>query len=92
MANSKSALKRVQTNERNRLRNQAYRSSVRTAVKRVHTLLESNAAADELQGAFNKAQCLIHRAVSKNIYKKNKGARDISRLAGAISRQQNASA
>jgi small subunit ribosomal protein S20 len=87
MANSKSSIKRVQIAERNRLRNQAYRSSVRTAVKRVHALVLANAAADEIQTAFQKAQSLIHRAVSKKIYKKNKGSRDISRLTKTINRE-----
>ncbi|MFM7711470.1 MAG: 30S ribosomal protein S20, partial [Microcystis sp.] len=34
MANTKSALKRVQISERNRLRNKAYKSAVRTLIKK----------------------------------------------------------
>jgi small subunit ribosomal protein S20 len=33
MANSKSAIKRINTNERNRLRNRFYKSSARTLIK-----------------------------------------------------------
>ena len=33
MANSKSAVKRIEINERNRLRNRFYKSSVRTLIK-----------------------------------------------------------
>ena len=90
MANSKSSRKRVDVNERNRLRNSAYKASVRTSIKKVQALVVSNAAAEDVQTAFQLAQSLIDRAVSKKLYKPNKGARDKSRLMGFIERHNQA--
>jgi small subunit ribosomal protein S20 len=86
MANSKSALKRIQINERNRQRNNAYKTAVRTSVKKVHALVEANAESTDIEKAFQLSQSLIDRAVSKKLYKKNKGDRDKARLAASISK------
>jgi small subunit ribosomal protein S20 len=90
MANSKGSRKRIDVNERNRLRNSAYRASVRTSIKKVHALVSTQASAEDIQSAFQFAQSLIDRAVSKKIFKPNKGARDKSRLFGLIERHAQA--
>lgn len=90
MANSKSAAKRVLIAERNRQRNGAYKASVRTAIKKVHSLLGANADEPKIQEAYQNAQSLIDRAVSKKLFKKNKGSRDKSRLQAAITRSAQA--
>ena len=41
MANSKSAIKRIKTNERNRLQNRFYKSSIRTVTKSFLQQLET---------------------------------------------------
>ncbi|MGI8695557.1 MAG: 30S ribosomal protein S20, partial [Mycobacteriales bacterium] len=41
MANIKSQIKRIQTNEKARLRNKAVKSSLRTAVRRFHRAAEA---------------------------------------------------
>jgi len=84
MANSKSSIKRIQINERNRQRNVSYKTAVRTSVKKVHALVEANAETSDIQKAFQLSQSLIDRAVTKKLYKKNKGARDKARLAATI--------
>ena len=88
MPNKKSAEKRVQVSERNRVANRDYRSAVRTAIKKALSLTEAaNAPKDQVQDAVKTAQSLIDRAVLKGIFKKNKGSRDKSRLFRAAERQ-----
>lgn len=72
-----SAKKRVDVSERNRQRNIAFKSSVRTAVKKVITVK----GADEATKALNEAFSTIDRAVLKGILKKNTAARYKSRIA-----------
>ena len=73
MANIKSQKKRIKTAEKARLRNRAVRSSLKTAIKKVH------AAVDEgdvqlAQEEANKACRLLDKAASKGIIHKNQAA------------------
>jgi len=80
MANIKSQVKRNKTNEKKRLFNQSYRSSMRSAIKNVENAVSANdkeAATANLSVAFAK----IDKAVSKGIIKKNTAARQKSGLA-----------
>lgn len=86
MPNKKSAEKRVQIAERNRQRNRAYRSSVKTAIKRAVSLKSANAPEPEVVEALRQAQSLVDRAVLKGILHKNKGARDKARLMQELNR------
>jgi len=79
--NIQSAKKRVQVTERNRLRNQAYKSAIRTSIKRVLEGLQIKGGAKDLQERLSKAFSLIDRAVLKGILHKNTGARYKSQLA-----------
>jgi small subunit ribosomal protein S20 len=88
MANSKGSKKRILTSIRNNERNTAYKSSVRTAVKKVQALVVAKAPEAELTDALKAAQSLIDRAVCKDLYKKNKGARDMSRLVSLVTKSQ----
>lgn len=87
MANSKSALKRAQIAERNRLRNKAYKSAVRTLTKKFLIAAENYAAnptpesKQEAQARMSEAYSKIDRAVKRGIFHPNKGARKKSRLA-----------
>jgi small subunit ribosomal protein S20 len=81
--NIKSAIKRVKVADRNRLRNKAWRSSVRTVRTKVVDILKSGKtekAAEALQNAYS----VIDRAVSKGVLHKNAAARRKSRLAKQI--------
>jgi small subunit ribosomal protein S20 len=72
-----SAKKRVQVAERNRQRNIAIKSAVRTAIKKVlNGSVESDA-----QENLNKAFSIIDRAVLKGILHKNTAARYKSKIA-----------
>ena len=87
MANIKSAKKRVLVAERNRLRNQAFRTSIKTAVKKVLELAKSEDK-DALNAALSKTYQLCDKAVSKGILHKNTAARKKSRLTKAVNKIQ----
>ena len=87
MANIKSAKKRVLVAERNRLRNHAFRTSIKTAVKKVLELAKAEDK-DALNTALSKAYQLCDKAVSKGILHKNTAARKKSRLTIAVNKLQ----
>lgn len=85
MANIKSAKKRVLIAEKNRIRNVAFKSSIKTAMKKV---LELAAGEDKeaLSAALSQAYKLCDKAVSKGILHKNTAARKKSRLTLAVNK------
>lgn len=87
MANIKSSKKRVLIAERNRLRNVAMKSAIKTAVKKV---LEAAQGEDKelLNSSLSKAYQLCDKAVSKGILHKNTAARKKSRLTKAVNKLQ----
>ena len=86
MPNIKSAEKRVDVAERNRLRNVAIKTSVKNAVKKVYEAIKSKAAAEQIQDTVNNAYSLIDKAVSKGVLHKNTAARKKSRLVGHVNK------
>lgn len=90
MANNKSALKRAQIAERNRLRNKAYKSVVRTTIKNCLAAVEaygSNPTSEsmaEVQSRMSLAYSKIDRAVKAGVLHRNNGANKKSRLAKAL--------
>lgn len=87
MANIKSSKKRVLIAERNRLRNVAMKSSIKTAVKKVLELSTSDDK-EALQAALSNAYKLCDKAVSKGVLHKNTAARKKSRLTKALNKLQ----
>lgn len=85
MANIKSAKKRILTAEKNRVRNVAMRTSIKTAVKKV---LEAATAKDNevIKTTLAKAYQLCDKAVSKGVLHKNTAARKKSRLTKAVNK------
>ncbi|MBK1990312.1 30S ribosomal protein S20 [Sphaerospermopsis aphanizomenoides BCCUSP55] len=87
MANTKSALKRAQIAERNRLRNKAYKSAVKTLMKKYFAAVEVYAAnptpesKQELEVRMSEAYSKIDKAVKRGVLHPNNGARKKSRLA-----------
>ncbi|NQZ29542.1 MAG: 30S ribosomal protein S20 [Mycoplasmatales bacterium] len=78
MANIKSKMTRIKTNEKARVRNAAIKSRVRTAIKNAKAaIIAKGANAQEL---VSKAHKEINTAVSKGVFHKNNGARKSSRL------------
>ena len=83
MANIKSQIKRVKTNEKRRQRNKSVRSSVRTAVRRFREAAEAGDAekATELQRAAAKA---LDKAAGKGVIHKNQAANRKSAMAKRV--------
>ena len=86
MANIKSAKKRIQIAERNRLINKSYKSTVRTLTKKTLENCEKykKEPNDENKNlvniSLNNAFSLIDKAVKKNILHKNNGANKKSKI------------
>jgi small subunit ribosomal protein S20 len=87
MANSKSAKKRITINERNRLENKFYKTSVKTLIKTFLGNLEIYKTSptpenkEKVQNILNSIYSLIDKASKKNIFHKNMAARKKSKLA-----------
>lgn len=90
MANIKSAVKRVKIAERNRLRNKAYTSAVKTLIKKYFAAVDEYAAnpnpelMQQAQARMAETYSKIDKAVKKGILHANNGARKKSRLAKAL--------
>ena len=79
MANIKSQKKRILTNEKARLRNNSYKSELKTLIRKVDAAVESgnkDAAAETLRTASRK----LDKAVSKGVLHKNTAANKKSGL------------
>ena len=87
MANIKSAIKRIQVAERNRLRNKSYKSAVKTLTKKAVLAIEacaaepSDATKAEAQKCVSETYSKIDKAVKRGVYHRNTGARKKARLA-----------
>jgi len=86
VANNKSAKKRIQIAERNRLVNKSYKSTVRTLTKKTlenckKYKKEPNEDNKNLViKSLNRAFSLIDKAVKKNVLHKNNGANKKSKI------------
>ena len=87
MANIKSAKKRVLIAEANRQRNVAFKSAIKTAIKKALSLAESEDK-DALNVSISKVYQLCDKAVSKGVLHKNTAARKKSRLTIAVNKLQ----
>tara|TARA_Y100001968_G_scaffold210946_1_gene194156 strand:- start:1593 stop:1895 length:303 start_codon:yes stop_codon:yes gene_type:complete len=89
VANNKSAKKRIQIAERNRLENKSYKSSVRTLIKKCFAVFgvyqdqPSEDSKKEIEKTVNEAFSKIDKAVKKGVLHQNNGANQKSRLAAA---------
>ncbi|HUX71287.1 MAG TPA: 30S ribosomal protein S20 [Cellulomonadaceae bacterium] len=83
MANIKSQIKRIGTNEKARLRNKAVKSELKTHVRRVREAIaavDKDAASTALVTASRK----LDKAVSKGVIHSNQAANKKSALAKAV--------
>lgn len=85
MANIKSSKKRILTAERNAEKNIAFKSSIKTAIKKA---LELGKGKDKkaLEAAVSKVYQLCDKAVVKGILHKNTASRKKSRLSLALNK------
>ena len=86
MANNKSAKKRIQIAERNRLINKSYKSTVKTLTKKTFENCEkykkdpNDDNKNLVKTSLNKVFSLIDKAVKKNVLHKNNGANKKSKI------------
>lgn len=80
MANHKSALKRIRSNEAKRLRNRYQAKTTRTFIKKLRQTTEKEAA----QELYRKVSSMLDRLAKKNIIHKNKAANNKSKLAKLV--------
>lgn len=83
MANLKSAIKRINTNNKKHDQNQSVKSDMRTHIKQVEKFVEANEV-DQAKEHFNKTVQKIDKAVQKGAIHRNNGDRQKSRLAKKI--------
>jgi small subunit ribosomal protein S20 len=79
MANIKSAIKRIRTSEKRRVRNAAVRSTVRTSLKGARTAIEGGQV-DQARSTLLHTIQVLDKAVTKGVIHKNTAARKKSRL------------
>ena len=90
MANNKSAKKRIQIAERNRLVNKSYKSIVRTFTKKTIENCEkykkdpNQDNKNLVMTSLNKTFSLIDKAVKKNVLHKNNGANKKSKINNVV--------
>ena len=90
MANKKNKKKRIEINERNRLRNRRYKSSVRTLTKgffkelEAYNISKSSEGKKKLQKILNSIYSLIDKGTKKDVFHKNAAARKKAKLASYL--------
>ena len=89
MANTKSSEKRIRSNERKHMRNQMYRSRVKTMVRKAEDAIFGGQPSED---AIRLAMSTLDKAAVKGIIHKNNAARRKSRLAKKLVKFQAAAA
>jgi small subunit ribosomal protein S20 len=79
LANHKSAIKRIRTSERRRVRNRVFISRARTEVKKARVEIENNDLPASREAVLTALRTL-DKAATKGIIHKNNAARRKSRL------------
>lgn len=92
VANTKSAMKRNKQNEKRRLHNHAYKSAMRTTVRRAERAIESNAGNADTLESLREAISKIDKTAQKGIIHRNAAARKKSRLMARFNKAAAASA
>lgn len=85
MANIKSQMKRIKTNERNRLRNQSVRSALRTAIRHFREAVASGDK-DKATTLLQSTSRQLDKAASKGVIHANQAANKKSAMAVAVNK------
>jgi len=83
MANNKQQIKRNIQNQKRRLANVSFKSSLKTAIKKVETAV-ANGEKDQANEVLNYAFKKIDKSVSKGIHHKNWANRQKARLSKKV--------
>ena len=89
MANIKSQIKRIKTNEKAHQRNKAVKSELRTHVRKFREAADAGNA-EEATAAMRAASRKLDKAVSKGVIHKNQAANRKSAIARRLSELQDA--
>lgn len=79
------ALKRDIQNEKRRLRNRSFKSSVRTSIRHLDAAIEAGDA-EQAKERLNAAYSLMDKGVQRGIFKRNTASRTKSRLAARLAK------
>lgn len=80
MAHTASAKKRIRQSEKRNLRNRAYKSKMKTFIKKFNDVLKTSDV-EKAQLAFIDAQSVVAKTASKGVIHKNNAARRIAKMA-----------
>lgn len=83
MANIKSQMKRIRTNEKRRIRNKSVRSELHTLVRKTREAVERGEK-DAALAALYLAEKKLDKAVSKGVIHRNQAANRKSKLAKLV--------
>jgi small subunit ribosomal protein S20 len=86
VANIKSQIKRIKTNEKARQRNKAVKSELKTAIRRTREAVASGDA-EKAAEAARAASRKLDKAVSKGVIHKNQAANKKSAIALSLTKQ-----
>ncbi len=75
-----SVLKRVRQSEKRRLRNKAFKTRIKTQIRKLEEVLATKDK-DRIEAVFRETVKIISKAASKGIIHKNTASRKISRVA-----------
>ncbi|HTF55094.1 MAG TPA: 30S ribosomal protein S20 [Pseudonocardia sp.] len=84
MANIKSQMKRVKTNEKRRQRNKSVKSAVRTAIRRFREAVEAGDQ-DQVVERQRSASKALDKAASKGVIHQNQAANKKASMARRVS-------
>ena len=82
MANHKSALKRIRSNEAKRLRNRYQHKSTRTLIKKLRLTTDKSVVIEP----YKQVSSSLDKLAKKNIIHKNKAANQKSKLAKLVNK------
>ncbi|MEN9296584.1 MAG: 30S ribosomal protein S20 [Aquirufa sp.] len=82
MANHKSALKRIRSNEAKRLRNRYQHKSTRTLIKKLRLTTDKSVVIE----LYKQVSSSLDKLAKKNIIHKNKAANQKSKLAKLVNK------
>ncbi len=91
MAHTKSALKRLRQNVKQRARNRYFKATARTELKKTNQLIEAGDI-DAAREAIAQAVKALDKAAQKGVIHKNNAARRKSRLMAALHKAQEGTA
>ncbi|HEY3276881.1 MAG TPA: 30S ribosomal protein S20 [Syntrophorhabdaceae bacterium] len=83
MRKNKSAVKKARQSEQRRLRNSHVKSTMKTYMKKVMSVMEGKDTSN-VDEAFKKAVSFINRAASKGVIHSNNASRKVSRLSKKV--------